>query len=606
MHSVALFRRLGPAGVHHGSHGSRRSTRQWLRVAQVDTAETQPSADAVVISTACNGPSTSKSSAQQWPQLRPINTNTTKRPGWPPQQTGSRPFIPQVDMQQLLDMLLGEPDKMLQDNTLLGSALVTDGGPALFFSPVVARPPGSPALEALPLMFYMPGIDGTGLAAYRQFPRLTRAFDLRCLIVPRTDRSSFKQLVDSVVALIKQELDWCDSGRPVYLMGESFGGIMCLALALKLGDYIDRLVLINPASSFQNSMWPSAGPMLAQLPPDVYKYLPFVLAPIMSNPISMAWNDIDDRAPLLQQGSDLLYGLIDLAPQLAALRLVLPPETLSHRLTLLKEGSQWITPRLKDVKQRVLVLAGEKDLLIPSKAEAERLGTALPRGRTRILTDRGHALLQEAGVDLVQLMEADGFYVPTRRLSSGRASTSASDGGGASFGLPRPIQLPTAKELELDSQGFVSVINRLTSPVFYSTTADGKIVRGLLGIPVHQGPILLIGNHQFFAGDMYPMIKQFITELGVLPRGLAHPVVFAGPDALAEAGRQGGMVQEERNRNKKDANAGAAQFGGLLTTYGAVPVSGKNMHKLLEQGEIVLLYPGGAREVSSGCCWMNG
>eukprot|EP00879_Flechtneria_rotunda_P019557 GHRR01020545.1.p1 GENE.GHRR01020545.1~~GHRR01020545.1.p1 ORF type:complete len:318 (+),score=104.34 GHRR01020545.1:181-1134(+) len=307
MHSVALFRRLGPAGVHHGSHGSRRSTRQWLRVAQVDTAETQPSADAVVISTACNGPSTSKSSAQQWPQLRPINTNTTKRPGWPPQQTGSRPFIPQVDMQQLLDMLLGEPDKMLQDNTLLGSALVTDGGPALFFSPVVARPPGSPALEALPLMFYMPGIDGTGLAAYRQFPRLTRAFDLRCLIVPRTDRSSFKQLVDSVVALIKQELDWCDSGRPVYLMGESFGGIMCLALALKLGDYIDRLVLINPASSFQNSMWPSAGPMLAQLPPDVYKYLPFVLAPIMSNPISMAWNDIDDRAPLLQQGSDLLY-----------------------------------------------------------------------------------------------------------------------------------------------------------------------------------------------------------------------------------------------------------------------------------------------------------
>lgn len=48
------------------------------------------------------------------------------------------------------------------------------------------------------MMFYMPGIDGTGLAAYRQFPRLTRAFDLRCLIIPRTDRSTFEELVDYV------------------------------------------------------------------------------------------------------------------------------------------------------------------------------------------------------------------------------------------------------------------------------------------------------------------------------------------------------------------------------------------------------------------------
>lgn len=55
-----------------------------------------------------------------------------------------------------------------------------------------------------------------------------------------------------------------------------------------------------------------------------------------------------------------VQGLIDLAPQLAALRLVLPPETLAWRLELLKQGSQWIKPRFKDVKQRVLVLSGEK------------------------------------------------------------------------------------------------------------------------------------------------------------------------------------------------------------------------------------------------------
>lgn len=76
------------------------------------------------------------------------------------------------------------------------------GGPARLFSPLVAKPLGAPAAEDLPLMFYMPGIDGTGLAAYRQFPRLTQAFDLRCLIVPRTDRSTFEQLVDDVAVSI--------------------------------------------------------------------------------------------------------------------------------------------------------------------------------------------------------------------------------------------------------------------------------------------------------------------------------------------------------------------------------------------------------------------
>lgn len=90
------------------------------------------------------------------------------------------------------------------------------------------------------------------------------------------------------------------------------------------------------------------------------------------------------------------------------------------------------------------------------------------------------------------------------------------------------------------------------------------------------------------------MIQEFVQELGVLPRGLAHPVVFAGPDVLSEAAAQGGMAG---NQDPSERAAGASQFGNLLSTYGAVPVSGRNMHKLLEQGEMVLLYPGGAREV---------
>lgn len=36
----------------------------------------------------------------------------------------------------------------------------------------------------LPLLLYLPGIDGSGMAAARQFPSLLRKFDMRTLVTP--------------------------------------------------------------------------------------------------------------------------------------------------------------------------------------------------------------------------------------------------------------------------------------------------------------------------------------------------------------------------------------------------------------------------------------
>lgn len=67
-------------------------------------------------------------------------------------------------------------------------------------------------------------------------------------------------------AQIRQEVTSYGAGRPVYLLGESFGGTLCLALAAKLGNFVDRLVLVNPATSFTDSPWPALGPLLTALP----------------------------------------------------------------------------------------------------------------------------------------------------------------------------------------------------------------------------------------------------------------------------------------------------------------------------------------------------
>lgn len=549
-------------------------------------------------------------------------------------------------------------------------------------------------------------------------------------------------------------------GRPVYLLGESFGGLLALAIA-KGSPFVDRVVLVNPATSFADSPWPQMGSVLTSLPAPVYNLLPMALAPILTNPLAVALNGIfppreatpsssssstsrarggsrggaggraaaartsssssssspsffppPSPADAARAVSDVAYGLLDLLPELAALRLVLPPETLAWRLALLKEGAASVNGILGKVPQRVLLVTGSADFVIPSGSEGPRLQKALPRCRLRSLPLRSHAMLQEAGVSLVRIMDEEGFYLPRRQLSSGGggkedhtppsasassrrkaaaalaaaaaavtaaapaaggvATSKGGDGkghsakagnghpsraprsGGANFGQAAPVELPTPKELDkvMDSGG-LKTLSRLVSPVFFSTNMEtGKVERGLgnltpildpsapsssssrasaaaqgagwgeedgddvyyleggegLGSSPAHGPILFVGNHQLFAPDMPLMVAQFLKEQRVLLRGLAHPFALEG-FGDSEKGKEGdGMdkVKVESNVNdndkkkksdkKEDSDFGPSSFGALLKTFGAVPVSGSNLYKLLSLNEAALLYPGGARE----------
>lgn len=62
--------------------------------------------------------------------------------------------------------------------------------------------------------------------------------------------------------------------------------------------------------------------------------------------------------------------------------------------------------------------------------------------RVQVFEGRSHALLQEAGINLVQIMREEGFYVERRIMSA-----TASKRGRGSFGEASPIELPTPREL---------------------------------------------------------------------------------------------------------------------------------------------------------------
>lgn len=113
-----------------------------------------------------------------------------------------------------------------------------------------------------------------------------------------------------------------------------------------------------------------------------------------------------------------------------------------------------------------------------------------------------------------------------------------------------------------------------TGTAIFSTMEDGKIVRGLAGIP-DEGPVLAVGNHTFWGYDAFSLVLEFMREKKIVLHGLAHPEVYKY------------RVEDEHIM---------IPFTDVLKLCGTVPVSARNLYKLLSTKSYALLYPGGARE----------
>jgi len=108
----------------------------------------------------------------------------------------------------------------------------------------------------------------------------------------------------------------------------------------------------------------------------------------------------------------------------------------------------------------------------------------------------------------------------------------------------------------------------------FSTTEDGRIVRGLSGVP-NDGPVLLVGNHMLLGIDMLPLITEFLREKRTVLRGMAHPVLF---------------------NDRRECSFEGHHLYDYARLCGAVPVTDRNLYRLLSEKSFVLLYPGGSRE----------
>ncbi len=174
-------------------------------------------------------------------------------------------------------------------------------------------------------------------------------------------------------------------------------------------------------------------------------------------------------------------------------------------------------------------------------------------------------------------------------------------------------KLPSTSVVEKTIEARVKPLRTLTSPVFFSSSADGTRKKGLgflpsnnvNGIP-NKKPMLFVANHQLLGLDLGMIIAQLIEERGINARGLAHPVVFGGGDfdgfggPISDGDDDDGKGRiERRDRNGRILDDDHIP-GGTFQTFGAVMVTPRNYYRLMQTGQTGLLFPGGVREVFHG------
>ncbi|XP_068340798.1 phytyl ester synthase 1, chloroplastic-like [Pyrus communis] len=423
-----------------------------------------------------------------------------------------------------------------------------DGGPPRWFSPIACGRP----LNNSPILLFLPGLDGTGWGLILHHKALGKAFEVRCLHIPVNDRTPFEGLVKFVVETIRLEHASCPN-KPIYLVGDSFGGCLSLAVAAHNPTIDLVLILVNPATSVERSQLQPLFPILEAMPDELHFAVPYLLGFVMGDPTKMAMVNIENRLPPSLKLTQLSRNLTDLLPYLSSLADIVPRDTLLWKLKLLKSAAAYANSRLHAVKAEVLVLASGKDYMVPSRNEAERLARSLQNCTVRHFNDNGHTLLLEDGVNLMSVIKGTYKYRRSRKHDY------------VSDFLP-----PSMWEFKNASDKQFRLLSLATASVMLSTLEDGKIVRGLAGVP-NEGPVLLVGYHNLLGLELNSLVEEFLREKSIIVRGVAHPELFWGK------------------------NGTSAQLD-FLKLFGAVPVTAKNLFKLLKTKSHVLLYPGGARE----------
>eukprot|EP00536_Pseudo-nitzschia_multiseries_P004405 jgi/Psemu1/187981/e_gw1.73.2.1 len=293
------------------------------------------------------------------------------------------------------------------------------------------------------------------------------------MTVGMDDRSTYEELKTVVLDFLKTDLaidndgelasSESNDGRPIYIAGESFGGILASDIALTLlaeqkekknvnevAVNLQGLVLINPATCYDRSQLATAGPTVAKTP------IPFYFFGLFSKLVPLFTDEFSFEQLLLILKAKALPSVIDnpcreaymgrVAFSLPTKLEFMSPSTLSWRL------NEWLQTGCATTRKssfsafpnfRSLIVVGEKDKTLPSIAEAERLANKVmnsSKTHIHVVEGAGHASTCGSRLDLAAVIrscfqELQEPTAVTRRKRTKHMKVQAAKGAGPNFGM---------------------------------------------------------------------------------------------------------------------------------------------------------------------------
>ncbi|GJS25032.1 acyltransferase-like protein, chloroplastic isoform X1, partial [Tanacetum coccineum] len=244
----------------------------------------------------------------------------------------------------------------------------SDGGPPRWFCPVACGKP----LKGSPVLLYLPGVDGTGAGLAVHEKALGKVFRVQCLHIPTWDRtplegyhlllqlsSTVSYIAESLIQIVEETLmieHGLSPKKPIYLLGDSFGGALALSVAARNPTLDLILILANPATSYGMSL---VHPLVAigkALPEEFHVLAPYAISPLLGNYVKLVKDGTNDESllkPLWQVPGNLRKDV----PLLSMMAKILPKDTLYWRLELIESAAAYANSRLHAITAQVLVLA---------------------------------------------------------------------------------------------------------------------------------------------------------------------------------------------------------------------------------------------------------
>ena len=219
----------------------------------------------------------------------------------------------------------------------------------------------------------VPGMNGSGELFYRQIPLLERSYRVATYSL-RDDADTHEMLADDLAAIIDAV---APGGHRALIVGESFGGTVALACALKHPERVEGLVILNSFPFFA----PQARLRLAMA---ALSLVPWGVMPIVRRVTAFRLHSRHTHATEIRRFLELTA---------KATR-----DGYLNRLRLLTRFD--VRDRLGGITMPTLLLAAECDHLVPAVEQARYMAARVPSSTMRVLEGHGHICLIAPDLDL--------------------------------------------------------------------------------------------------------------------------------------------------------------------------------------------------------------